>query len=151
MAPFTSSIHLEGMASTQFSLVLASHHPSQLVVFYAELLTGEAKQGLSENHWILSVSNDLRIEFYRPSSKRPFPEKGRCLAPCLKLQGQHDPLNHLHSVVADLRSKNATVLEPPRSEPFGAEAWLLDPEDNPFLVVVPSSITTPEGHGQRPA
>ena len=30
----------------------------------------------------------------------------------------------------------ASVREPPREEPFGAEAWVLDPEDNRLLLLV---------------
>jgi predicted enzyme related to lactoylglutathione lyase len=30
----------------------------------------------------------------------------------------------------------AAVQDPPRREPFGAEAWLLDPEGNRFLLLV---------------
>ena len=56
-------------------------------------------------------------------------------------------MKHLQTVVIDLQAKGAAVLEPPRSEPFGAEAWLLDPEENPFLIIVPSSRTALDGHG----
>ena len=135
------------MSTTQFSWVLASHNPAQLVLFYAELLAGQPQQGLGQHHWILSISQDLRIEFYRPSRTRPFPAKGRCLAPCLRLQEHEEPIKELLTVVTDLRAKGATVLEAPRSEPFGAEAWLLDPEENPFLIVVPSSGIAMDGHG----
>jgi predicted enzyme related to lactoylglutathione lyase len=30
----------------------------------------------------------------------------------------------------------ATAADPPRQEPFGAEAWLLDPEGNRLLLLV---------------
>ncbi|MEB3354768.1 MAG: hypothetical protein VKM34_11145 [Cyanobacteriota bacterium] len=30
----------------------------------------------------------------------------------------------------------ASLLDPPRQEPFGAEAWLLDPEGNRLLLLV---------------
>ncbi len=31
----------------------------------------------------------------------------------------------------------ASVQDPPRQEPFGAEAWLVDPEGNRLLLLVP--------------
>jgi hypothetical protein len=30
----------------------------------------------------------------------------------------------------------ASLQDPPRQEPFGAEAWVLDPEDNRLLLLV---------------
>ena len=135
------------MSSTQISWVLAAQSPGSLVRFYADLLGGHAEQGHSEHHWVLTVLQDLRIEIYRPSRQRPFPVKGRCLAPCLRLQEHAEPLKKLQSVVAELMTKQATVLEPPRLESFGAEAWLLDPEQNPFLIVVPTSVFSSDVHG----
>jgi hypothetical protein len=42
----------------------------------------------------------------------------------------------LHAWIATALELGATVDDPPRQEPFGAEAWLLDPEGNRLLLLV---------------
>ena len=42
----------------------------------------------------------------------------------------------LHDWIATALELGASVGDPPRQEPFGAEAWLLDPEDNRLLLLV---------------
>ena len=42
----------------------------------------------------------------------------------------------LHAWIATAMELGATVDDPPRQEPFGAEAWLLDPEANRLLLLV---------------
>ena len=37
----------------------------------------------------------------------------------------------------------AVPVEPPRQEPFGAEAWLADPEDNRLLLLVSAGGAIP--------
>jgi hypothetical protein len=40
--------------------------------------------------------------------------------------------------ISEATGLGATPAEPPRQEPFGAEAWLLDPEGNRLLLLVAS-------------
>ncbi len=42
----------------------------------------------------------------------------------------------LEACTEDATGLGATLLDPPRGEPFGAEAWLLDPEGNRLLLLV---------------
>jgi hypothetical protein len=42
----------------------------------------------------------------------------------------------LHAWIAMALELGASVEDPPRQEPFGAEAWLLDPEGNRLLLLV---------------
>jgi hypothetical protein len=46
------------------------------------------------------------------------------------------PLAVLHDWIATALELGASVGDPPRQEPFGAEAWLLDPEGNRVLLLV---------------
>jgi hypothetical protein len=42
----------------------------------------------------------------------------------------------LNSWITSALALGASVQDPPRQEPFGAEAWLLDPEGNRLLLLV---------------
>ena len=134
------------MNPTQISWVLASHDPARLCRFYEALLNREARQGLSPQHWTLSLAEGLDLEIYRPSRSRPFPERGRCLSICLRLQASQNPLGTLMAQLPEVQRAGATILETPRRESFGAECWLQDPEGNACLIVVPSS----RGNGDEP-
>jgi hypothetical protein len=62
---------------------------------------------------------------------------GRALSVCLKLPAHRTPLIELEHHVNHALSLGASVAEPARLEPFGAECWMNDPEDNAFLVLIP--------------
>ncbi|MED5383198.1 MAG: VOC family protein [Cyanobacteriota bacterium] len=128
---------VSAMNPKQISWVLASHDPGRLRLFYEALLNRQASQGLSPQHWTLPLAEGLDLELYRPSRSRSFPERGRCLSLCLRLEASPDPLVTLTSLLPDLQGAGAAILEPPRRESFGAECWLRDPEGNSCLVVVP--------------
>ena len=125
------------MTSGTLSWVLAANDPAQLAGFYAALFGVEQRQGFSASHRCLDLDGQVRLEIYRPSSRRPFPSRGRCLAPCLRLPPDPQPLDRLEQQLPTWLALGATVVEPVRLEPFGAEVWLADPEGNPVLVVQP--------------
>ena len=129
------------MNPTQFSWVLASHQPGQLRLFYEALLNRKAQQGFSDQHWTLSLAEGVAMEIYRPSRSRPFPDRGRCLSICLRLDASQVPLEQLNRLMPELRRIGADVVEAPRLESFGAECWLQDPEGNNCLIVVPLAST----------
>lgn len=122
----------------QISWVLASHDPSRLAAFYSRVFGVEAAQGFSATHWVLDLAAGLSLEIYRPSRQRPFPDRGRHLAPCVRLTPSPDPLSDLTIQLPIWEAAGASIADPPRLEAFGAECWLLDPEDNAVLVVVPA-------------
>jgi hypothetical protein len=47
-----------------------------------------------------------------------------------------DTVALLNTWIEEVLELGASVGDPPRQEPFGAEAWLLDPEDNRLLLLV---------------
>ena len=118
-------------------MVLASQAPRELASFYSLLTGRQATQGLSEHHWIVSLNEGTKLEIYRPSRSRAFPQSGRRLALCLRLTASDDPLCQLESVVHACKGAGAGLLDSPRAESFGAETWLADPEGNAVLIVVP--------------
>ncbi|AII49487.1 hypothetical protein KR52_10075 [Synechococcus sp. KORDI-52] len=121
----------------QISWVLAAEDPARLASFYSELLHATVKPGVAKHHCIVEFSDGTRLEIYRPSRQRPFPIRGRALAPCLKLPPSQEPLPELQRLLNTSLQCGGLLLDEARLEPFGAEAWVHDPEGNPLLLLVP--------------
>ncbi len=119
------------------SIVLAADDPAALARFYGALLEVEPQPGLSRSHWRLAWPAGGWLEVYAPSRSRPQPGQQGRLALCLQRHGDAtDALGVLHAWIRTARQLGACVQDPPRQEPFGAEAWLLDPEGNRLLLLV---------------
>ena len=125
------------MNAMQISWVLAAEDPNRLGRFYSELFQAGLLLGVADHHRIVQFSDGTRLEIYRPSSKRPFPKRGRALAPCLRLSPSRDPLPELQRLVSTALQQGGSLVEDARVEPFGAEAWIHDPEGNSLLLLVP--------------
>jgi len=118
-------------------LVLAADDPERLAAFYGALLGTDPLQGFSPSYWRLLGPGDHRLEIYAPSRRRPRPRGEGRLALCFsRTAGEAPPLQVLHDWLAVVLALGAVAVEPPRQEPFGAEAWLADPEDNRLLLLV---------------
>ena len=109
--------------------------------FYAALFGAVVRDGKADHHRILELKDGLKLEIYRPSQHRPFPAAGRALSVCLKLPAHNTPLIELEQHISRAHHLGATVLEPARLEPFGAECWMNDPEGNAVLLLVPIART----------
>ena len=119
------------------SLVLAADDPAALARFYGALLNVEPLPGLSSTHWRVPWPAGGWLEVYAPSRSRPQPRQSGRLAQCLQRKADAaGPLAVLHAWIATALELGASVEDPPRQEPFGAEAWLLDPEGNRLLLLV---------------
>jgi hypothetical protein len=119
------------------SIVLAADDPTGLARFYGALLAVLPEPGLSASHWRVPWPSGGWLEIYAPSRRRPAPRQQGRLALCLQRQAEGGRaaavLNDWVSAALDL---GASLQEPPRQEPFGTEAWLLDPEGNRLLLLV---------------
>ena len=120
------------------SIVLAADDPAALARFYATLIGVAAQPGLSASHWRLPWPPGGWLELYAPSRSRPQPRQSGRLALCLQRQatGRREAIAVLEAWVREATSLGAALADPPRQEPFGAEAWLLDPEGNRLLLLV---------------
>ena len=119
------------------SIVLAADDPCALAQFYGALLGVEPQIGLSAAHWRLPWPSGSWLELYAPSRNRPQPRRQGRLALCLQRQADGPGvLAVLQAWISTALELGATVDDPPRQEPFGAEAWLLDPEGNRLLLLV---------------
>jgi hypothetical protein len=113
--------------------VLAADDPRALAHFYAALAGAEVQSGLSGSHWRVPLPEAGWLELYRPSRARPLPRQRGRLAVCLRRRGAAALLDDWIRLACSL---GAQLLEAPRREPFGSEAWLLDPEGNRLLLLV---------------
>lgn len=119
------------------SIVLAADDPAALARFYGALLAVEPHPGLSSSHWRLPWPAGGWLEFYTPSRRRPQARQQGRLALCLKRQANlANALAELRHWITVAQELGASLQEPARQEPFGAEAWLLDPEGNRLLLLV---------------
>jgi hypothetical protein len=119
------------------SLVLAADDPAALAWFYGALLNVEPLPGLSSTHWRVPWPAGGWLEVYAPSRSRPQPRQLGRLALCLQRKADATgALAVLHAWMEEALGMGASVDDPPRQEPFGAEAWLLDPEGNRLLLLV---------------
>ena len=119
------------------SIVLAADDPAALAHFYGALLEVEPQQGLSASHWRLPWPAGGWLEIYAPSRSRPQPRQQGRLALCLQRQAEgKGEVAVLNGWIEAALGLGASLLEPLRQEPFGAEAWILDPEGNRLLLLV---------------
>lgn len=119
------------------SIVLAADDPTALARFYGALLDLEPQAGLSSTHWRVPWPAGGWLEVYGPSRSRPQPRQQGRLAVCLQRQGDgRGTLAVLQAWIDSALALGATTGCPPRQEPFGAEAWMLDPEGNRLLLLV---------------
>lgn len=117
--------------------MLAADDPAALARFYGALLEVEPQPGLSASHWRLPWLAGGVLELYAPSHRRPKPRQQGRLALCLQRPAcGAEPAAVLESWIQAAGALGASVLEPTRREPFGSEAWLLDPEGNRVLLLV---------------
>jgi hypothetical protein len=122
------------------SIVLAADDPAHLARFYAALLEVQAVAGLSAAHWRVPWPGGGHLEIYAPSRSRPQPRRSGRLALCLRRSAPGaDAMARLGAWISEATGLGAAAAEPPRQEPFGAEAWLLDPEGNRLLLLVASA------------
>ena len=132
------------------SIVLAAEDPEALAHFYGALLEAEPLPGGSDTHWRVPWVAGGFLEVYRPARSRPQPRRQGRLALCLQRQADGaDPQTLLKVWLDSALAVGASVLDPPRLEPFGAEAWVLDPEGNRLLLLVLPSWADDHGVGDQ--
>ena len=125
------------MNAIHISWVLAAEDSARLARFYSELFQATLKAGVAEHHCIVQFSDGTQLEIYQPSRRRPFPARGRALSPCLRLSPSQEPLPELQRLLSNALQRGGSLLEEERLEPFGAEAWIHDPEGNALLLLAP--------------
>ena len=120
------------LTSPTVGLVLAADDPEALARFYGSVCLSQVEAGLSANQWRLPLPGSGLLEIYAPSRSRPLARQRGRLALAIQLDGGGPGLQ---AAVQRAETQGAALLEPPRQEPFGWEAWLNDPEGNALLLI----------------
>ncbi len=124
------------MYSIEISYIIASQKPRELAEFYSNVSDTSISEGISSTHFVISKSHEFKIQIYCPSKNRLFLHRGMNTAVCFHRKSNLDLLEVLTEWSESLILLGAKVLEVPKLESFGAEAWMLDPDLNPFLIIV---------------
>ncbi len=126
------------MNLTQARILIACKNPKKLSKFYSLIFNSAVSEGMTDSDYELINNNPYQMAFYKPSSR---PDSNRKTPPSVAICLQKKPSSDPESVIADwvkeVVSYGGTLFNGPDLESFGAEAWMLDVEDNKFLIFVP--------------
>ena len=126
------------MIATRQSFLISSENPDKLSSFYSSLFGLIRSDGFTEKDYSLSSASPATISIFKPSTKQ---ETSRCKTPslalCFTLEPSLDPVSRINLLIRELLNKGAEVIEKPRLESFGSEAWFYDIDKNKFLIVAP--------------
>ncbi len=130
------------MNLTKTSILIACKNPKKLSKFYSLVSNSSVSNGITDIDYELRDNSSFQVSFYKPSSKRDsIRKKPPSIAICFKKQPSSDPESVLADWVKEVISYGGKLFNGPDLEPFGAEAWMLDAEDNKFLIFVPYKVS----------
>ena len=125
------------MSLTEISFVIASNHPRELAQFYSLAIQKDVVNGFDSSHCLINIRKGLSIQFYKPSLNRPWPDRGKATSICFHKEADINPCLKIKEWCSNLVELGGEVIDSPKIEAFGAEAWIADPEGNEFLIFVP--------------
>ena len=121
-------------------LVLASGNPRCLAGFYTELFAGAAVTAASDGTVTVHLPTGMDMVLYQRTARCAPLRHSSGLALCLRCA-------HLEGTRQRAMELGARVLEPVRTESFGWEQWLLDPEENRVLLWEEPATAVRKPHG----
>ena len=119
------------------NIVIASKNPKELSGFYAKINSDKANKGFNSTHYFISLSNRSKIHFYQPNENYEWERKGNSTSLCFQSEPSKDPSKFMKSWISDILKIGGSVMGVSKLAKFGSEQWMLDPEDNQFLILVP--------------
>ena len=125
------------MPLMNINFVIASENPNELSVFYGKINSSKVNKGFDSNHYFISLSNKSKIHFYRPSKNQDFIKRGNANALCFQREPSYDPFKTIEIWKSELLKLGASVKGITKLAGFGSEQWMIDPEGNQFLILVP--------------
>ena len=125
------------MSLMNINFVIASKDPKGLSNFYGKINSDKVIKGFNSNHYFISLSNRSKIDFFRPGKNYEWTNKGNSASLCFEGKPSIEPLKAIQTWSMELLELGGNVKSSPRLEEFGAELWMLDPEGNHFLILVP--------------
>ena len=125
------------MPLMNINFVIASENPKELSDFYSKINSAKANKGINSTHYFISLSNRSQIHFYRPNENYEWERKGNATSVCFQGEPSEDPLKNIErwtSVILEIGGRAKGI---PKLAEFGSEQWMLDPEGNQFLILMP--------------
>ena len=125
------------MALLNINFVIASENPKELSEFYAKIKSDKANKGFNKTHYFISLSNQSKIHFYRPNENHEWQRKGNSTSLCFQSEPSENPSKLLERWISEILEMGGRAMGLPKRAEFGSEQWMLDPEGNQFLILVP--------------
>ena len=125
------------MPLMNINFVIASKNPKELSRFYAKINSEEVNKGFNETHYFISLSNRSKIHFYLTNENHELQRKGNSTSICFQREPCEDPLKIIDSWTSEILKIGGSSMGDPKLANFGSEQWMLDPEGNQFLILVP--------------
>ena len=125
------------MPLMNINFVIASKNPKELSGFYAKINSDKVSKGFNATHYFISLSNRSKIHFYRPKENHEWQRKGNSTSLCFQREPSEDPSKVIKSWTSEISELGGSAIGIPKLENFGSEQWMLDPEGNKFLILVP--------------
>ena len=125
------------MPLMNINFVIASENPKELSDFYANINSDKANKGFNSSHYFISLSDRSKIHFYRPNENHEFQRKGNSTSLCFQGEPSEYPAKVIESWTSEILKIGGGVMGVSKLVMFGSEQWMLDPEGNQFLIVVP--------------
>ena len=125
------------MPLMNINFVIASENPKELSGFYAKINSDKASKGFNETHYFISLSNRSKIHFYRPNKNHEWQREGNTTSLCFQREPCEEPSKIIESWTSEISKIGGNAIGPQKLANFGSEQWMLDPEGNQFLILVP--------------
>ena len=125
------------MPLININFVIASKNPKELSGFYSKINSDKASKGINATHYFISLSNRSKIQFYRPNEKHEWPREGNSTSLCFQREPCEEPSKIIKSWTSELSKLGGSTIGSSKFADFGTEQWMLDPEGNQFLILVP--------------
>ena len=125
------------MTLMNINFVIASENPRELSDFYAKINFCKANKGFNSTHYFILLSNRSKIHFYRPKKNHEWQRKGNSTSLCFQGKPSENPSKIIDRWKIEISKMGGSAVGMSKQADFGSEQWMLDPEGNKFLILVP--------------
>ena len=125
------------MPLMNINFVIASKNPKELSGFYAKINSDKVSKGFNATQYFISLSNRSQIHFYLPNENHEWQRKGNSTSLCFQREPCEDPSKIIELWASEILKIGGIAKGIPKLANFGSEQWMLDPEENQFLILVP--------------
>ena len=125
------------MPLMNINFVIAYKNPGELSAFYAIINSDKVNKGFDKTHYFISLSNRYKIHFYRPNKNHKWQREENSTSLCFQQAPSEKPPRILKACTSEISKIGGTNLGSSKLANFGSERWMLDPEVNQFLNLLP--------------